>query len=154
MADLERTTVTQTVDEPAASPAAPTSYPDAAGAPVAPREQRTIVRERAAARPSAWTVLARIATLVFAVLQVALLLRIALLLLGADQGNGIVHAILVSTDPFVDPFRGMFRLDRLSAEPGSVLDVAALTALIGWTLVEALVIAILRIGDRRTIQEA
>ncbi len=157
MGDFERTTVTRTVDEPAtapASPTSPTSYSDAAGAPVTPREQRTIVRERASSRPTAWTMLARIVTLVFAVLQVALLLRVALLLLGADQGNGIVHAILASTDPFVEPFRGMFRLDRLSAEPGSILDVAALTALVGWTLVEALALAVLRIGDRRTMQEA
>lgn len=153
MGDFERTTVTRTVDAPATSPASPETTVDPASAPVAPREQRTIIRERAASRPTGLTVLARLVTLVFAILQVALLLRLVLLLLGADQGNGIVHAILASTDPFVEPFRGMFRLDRLSAEPGSILDVAALTALVGWTLVEALALAVLRIGDRRTVQE-
>jgi hypothetical protein len=43
----------------------------------------------------------------------------------------------------------MFQLDRVGADSGSVFDVAALVALIGWTLVEALVLAMLSIGARR-----
>jgi YGGT family len=52
------------------------------------------------------------------------------------------------TDPFVDPFRGMFQLDEVSADR-STLDVAAIVALIAWTLVEALVIAALSLGASR-----
>jgi hypothetical protein len=43
----------------------------------------------------------------------------------------------------------MFRLDRVGSGQGSVLDVAAIVALIGWTLIEAAVIAVLSIGARR-----
>jgi hypothetical protein len=54
----------------------------------------------------------------------------------------------------VEPFRGMFRLDHVSSRSGSVLDIAALVALVGWTLVEALIIAVLRLGDRRRTVDA
>ena len=52
------------------------------------------------------------------------------------------------TDPFVEPFRGMFSLDKATAGK-SVLDVAALVALVAWTLIEMLIIAGLRIFTRR-----
>jgi len=83
------------------------------------------------------------------VLQVALILRIILLLLVANPGNDVVQLILNITDPFVEPFRGMFQLDRVTADSGSMLDIAAIVALIGWTLIEALVIALLSLGARR-----
>jgi hypothetical protein len=60
-----------------------------------------------------------------------------------------VAFILGATDPFVEPFRGMFQLDKVTADQGSVLDVAAIVALIGWTLIEALVVALLSLGARR-----
>jgi uncharacterized protein YggT (Ycf19 family) len=87
--------------------------------------------------------------LLFGVLQALIVLRIVLLLLGANEGNDLVAFIIGVTDPFVEPFRGMFRLDQLSAASGSVLDVAALVALIAWTLIEALVLGILGLADRR-----
>ncbi len=99
--------------------------------------------------PSVWAILGRIVTALFGILQVAIILRIVLLLLGADHANAIVSAILSFTNPFVEPFRGMFRLDQVSGASGSVLDVAAIVAIIGWTLVEALILSLLRIGDRR-----
>jgi len=43
----------------------------------------------------------------------------------------------------------MFDLNQVTADQGSVLDVAAIVALIGWTLVEALILAALRIFSRR-----
>ena len=88
-------------------------------------------------------------TFAFGVLQALLLLRIVLLLLVANQGNDVVDAIFKITQPFVDPFVGMFSLNRVTADQGSVLDVAAIVALIGWTLVEALILAALRILSRR-----
>ena len=42
----------------------------------------------------------------------------------------------------------MFAIDRLS-NSGSVLDVAAIVALIGWTLVDLLILAIVNLGLRR-----
>jgi YGGT family. len=86
---------------------------------------------------------------IFVVLQALIVLRLVLLVLVANPGNDIVAFILSVADPFVEPFRGMFALDRVRADQGSVLDVAALVALIGWTLIEALVLAALRIFARR-----
>ena len=43
----------------------------------------------------------------------------------------------------------MFSLNRVEADQGSVLDIAAIVALIGWTLVEALILAAIRIFSRR-----
>jgi hypothetical protein len=43
----------------------------------------------------------------------------------------------------------MFSLNKVTADQGSVLDVAAIVALIGWTLVEALILAAIRIFSRR-----
>lgn len=91
----------------------------------------------------------RIVWLLFGVLQVMLILRILLLLLNANEGNDLVALIVGVTDPFVQPFRGMFRLDEVSGSSGSVLDVAAVIALVAWTLVEALVLGIVSLADRR-----
>jgi hypothetical protein len=101
------------------------------------------------ATPGPLTVAMRVVVFAFGVLQALLILRIILLLLVANQGNDIVSFILGVTDPFVEPFIGMFDLNRVTADQGSVLDVAAIVALIGWTLVEALILAALRIFSRR-----
>jgi uncharacterized protein YggT (Ycf19 family) len=101
------------------------------------------------AGPGPVSVASRIVTFVFGILQVLLVLRIILLLLVANQGNDVVSFVLGVTDPFVEPFRGMFQLDRVTADQGSTLDVAAIVALIGWTLIEALILAGIRIFSRR-----
>ena len=46
---------------------------------------------------------------------------------------------------FVAPFEGILRTNAL-ASGGSTLDVAAVLALIGWTLLELVVLAIVRIA--------
>lgn len=98
--------------------------------------------------PTAGEVIRRVVALAFGVLQGLLLLRIVLLLLIANRGNDIVAFILGVTNPFVEPFRGMFQLDAVRAE-GAFLDIAAIVALIGLTLIEGLVIAALSLGARR-----
>ena len=98
------------------------------------------------------TLASRIVTFAFGVLQALLILRIILLLLVANQGNDIVSFILGVTDPFVEPFIGMFDLNRVTADSGQVLDVAAVVALIGWTLLEAIILAGLRIFSRNTAE--
>jgi uncharacterized protein YggT (Ycf19 family) len=108
----------------------------------------TTEREVAGPTPSAGDVLRRVVAIAFGILQALLILRIILLLLVANRDNGVVQLVLSATDPFVEPFRGMFQLDRVSARNGSVLDVAAIVALVGWTLVEALVLAILGVFRR------
>jgi hypothetical protein len=99
--------------------------------------------------PTGGEVIRRVVMLLFGILQALLILRIILLLLVANTGNDLVGGILSITDPFVEPFRGMFRFDEVSSDGGSQLDLAAIVALIAWTLVEALIIAALSLGARR-----
>jgi uncharacterized protein YggT (Ycf19 family) len=139
MTDYERTTTHQTTTvDPA--------Y-DARNATV------TTERARVPAGPGAAVTLARFVMFLFGVLQVALILRLILLLLVANTGNDVVQLILNVTDPFVEPFRGMFKIDRVTADQGSKLDIAAIVALIGWSLVEMLILALIRVFDRRTVTE-
>ena len=153
MTDYERTTTRETTTtppvgtEPYVAPAA--SEPVApAPAPVA-TSVRTTETAHVAPGPGGATMAARVVTFAFGILQALLILRIILLLLVANQGNDIVQFVFNITQPFVDPFAGMFSLDRVKADQGSVLDVAAIVALIGWTLIEALILAAIRIFSRR-----
>jgi hypothetical protein len=56
--------------------------------------------------------------------------------------------VLGVTNPFVEPFRGMFQLDEVTGATGTVLDIAALVALVAWTLLEALILAIVGLVER------
>ena len=120
---------------------------------VAPAPAATSVRTTESAYvpagPGGATVASRIVTFAFGILQALLILRIILLLLVANPGNDIVNFVFNITQPFVEPFVGMFSLNRVEADQGSVLDVAAIVALIGWTLIEALILAAIRIFSRR-----
>jgi len=100
-------------------------------------------------RASSGEMVRRLVMLAFGILQALLILRIVLILLVANPGNEVVAFVLGVTDPFVEPFRGMFQLDRVGSDAGSVLDVAGGVALLGWTLIEMLVLAALSIGARR-----
>jgi YggT family protein len=90
----------------------------------------------------------RIVSLLFGVIVVLIGLRIVLLIVVANQSNAIVDFIYTVTEPLVAPFRGILSLDTVTPGGGSVFDVAALVALIGWALIYALIMAILRLGDR------
>jgi hypothetical protein len=152
MTDYERTTVERTVDEPVGPlTQAPMAPPPVAARPV---QSSTLHTERTVERTHRRPDFVGLVTLIFGILQALLLLRVLLLLLIANNDNGIVSGILALTDPFVEPFRGMFRLDHVTGRSGSELDIAALVALVGWTLVEALIVAVLRLGDRRTTVDA
>jgi hypothetical protein len=63
-----------------------------------------------------------------------------LLLLDAREGNDLVAFILNTSQIFVGPFEGILRTDALRAG-GSVFDVAAVLAIVGWSLLEALILA-------------
>jgi len=109
-----------------------------------------VVHERVVTTGSPVDTIRRLVWLLFGVLQALIVLRIILLLLNANEANDIVAFIVNVTDPFVEPFRSMFRLDQVNGASGSVLDIAAIVALIAWTLVEALVLGIVSLADRRT----
>ena len=93
----------------------------------------------------------RIVSLLFGILAVLIGLRILLLLLVANQSNAIVDFLFGVTEPFVAPFRGIFSMDAVTPGGGSVFDIAAVVALVGWLLIYLLLMAILRLGDRNRV---
>jgi len=99
-----------------------------------------VSRRTVTGRPTGSTVASRIVILLFGIIQVLILLRIVFLLLDAREGNDLVSWILNASQIFVAPFEGMLNTNALHSG-GSVLDVAAILALIGWTLLEALILA-------------
>lgn len=105
-----------------------------------------VVEERnvAAVRPTGATLASRIVILVFGLIQLLIGLRILLLALDAREGNALVAGILDASQVLVAPFEGIFQTNALKSG-GSVLDVAAIAALVGWTILELVILAILRI---------
>lgn len=97
------------------------------------------VVERSVVSPSGGELARRVVVLIFGIIQVLIGLRIALLLLNAREGNDLVAFILNTSQVFVAPFIGIFRVDELQSS-GSVLDFAAIAALVGWTILEAIVL--------------
>jgi hypothetical protein len=81
----------------------------------------------------------RIIILAFGLIQVVIGARIILLLLDAREANGLVSGVLDISQLFVAPFEGILRTDSLHAA-GSVLDITAIVAFVGWTVVELIVI--------------
>jgi len=81
----------------------------------------------------------RVIVLVFGLIQLLIGARIVLLLLDAREANALVAGILDVSQVFVAPFEGILRTDSLNAA-GSTLDVAAVVALVGWTVIELVVL--------------
>ncbi|HEX5241568.1 MAG TPA: hypothetical protein VFW20_11290 [Candidatus Limnocylindrales bacterium] len=106
-----------------------------------------VVDETAVTGPSGGEIARRVVVLVFGIIQLLIALRIVLLLLDARQGNDIVRSILDISQVFVAPFVGIFSVDALHAN-GSVLDVAAIAALVGWTVLEAIALWIVNLFRR------
>ena len=86
-----------------------------------------------------WTA-SRVITLVFTVVEVLLLIRFVLKLLGANADQALVSLIYGVTDPFIAPFRGIF------AQPSGtpVVEVATLLAIVFFVLLAALIVAVVR----------
>ena len=91
-------------------------------------------------RPSGGAVAGRLVILIFGIIQALILMRIVLLLLDAREGNDLVAFILNASQIFVGPFEGILRTGALTAA-GSIFDLAAVLALVGWTILEALILA-------------
>jgi hypothetical protein len=98
-------------------------------------------------RPSGGEFARRIVVLVFGLIQILIALRFVLLLVNAREGNSIVQGILDLSQIFVGPFEGILRTDALHAS-GSTLDLAAVVAFIGWTVLELIVVWVLNIFRR------
>ncbi len=100
---------------------------------------RTTTSRRVDVRPSNNETTRRIVVLVFGLIQIVIGLRILLLLLDARTGNLLVSIINNVGGLLAAPFQGILRISAVSSG-GSVLDVAAVVALVGWTIIELIVI--------------
>jgi hypothetical protein len=100
---------------------------------------RTTVQRRIDVRPSNNETARRIVVLVFGLIQIVLGLRIVLLLLDAREGNLLVSIVTGVGGVLAAPFQGILRISAVSSG-GSVLDVAAVVALVGWTIIELIAI--------------
>jgi hypothetical protein len=81
----------------------------------------------------------RVVVLVFGLVQLLIGARIVLLLLDAREANALVSGILNLSQVFVAPFNGILNTDALT-KGGSVLDLAAIVAFVGWTILELIVL--------------
>jgi len=108
---------------------------------------RTDTQRTTRTGPDAPEVVRRIIVLVFGLIQLLIGARIVLLLLDARPSNDLVAGILNASQVFVAPFEGILRTDSLHAG-GSTLDVAAVVALVGWTILEMILIWATRIFRR------
>jgi len=142
--DEERVVERQSVTTP---PADTTPYAEPAGYPPEPVIQSSVVSETVRRSPSGAETARRAVVFLFGIVQALIVIRIVLLLAWANQDNELVRFIYDTSAFFIGPFEGILRTNAISAGH-SVLDIAALVALVGWTVLEFLVIALIRIGRR------
>ena len=100
---------------------------------------RTDSRRITRTGPGASEMTRRVIVFVFGLIQIVIAARIVLLLLDAREANDLVSGILDVSQLFVAPFDGILRTDFLHAA-GSVLDITAIVAIVGWTIIELIVI--------------
>jgi uncharacterized protein YggT (Ycf19 family) len=94
--------------------------------------------------PSGLGILERWIVFIFGLIQLLIGLRILLLLIAARESNNIVSGIYNLSEIFVAPFRGILAIREVQAG-ASELDVAAIVALVGWFVIELIVLALIRV---------
>ncbi len=122
-----------------------TQEPTATGQETVQTDSRRITRTG----PGGAEIGRRVVVLVFGLIQIVIGARIVLLLLDAREANALVSAILNLSQLFVAPFEGILRTDSLHAA-GSVLDITAIVAFVGWTILELIVLWVIGIFGRRS----
>ena len=121
---------------------APAGAPAGAPAPeTVPATRQTVRTDRqiTTTKPGNPEMARRIIVLVFGLVQVLIGLRFVLLLLDAREANALVSGILDFSHLFVGPFEGILRTDALNSA-GSILDVTAVVAFVGWTILELIIL--------------
>ena len=108
---------------------------------------RTDSRRTTRTGPAGSELARRIIVLLFGLIQIVIGLRIVLLLLNARTGNDLVAGILNISQVFVAPFEGILRSDAIHAS-GATLDLAAIVAFVGWTILEMIVLWVVGIFRR------
>jgi uncharacterized protein YggT (Ycf19 family) len=94
--------------------------------------------------PSGAGMVERLVIWIFGLIQLLIILRIVLLFFAAREGNQLVNLVYTVTDILVAPFRGIFGINELAAGQAA-LDVAAIVALVGWTILELVILGLVRI---------
>ena len=110
--------------------------------PPSPAGEQVVRTERthvSATGPGGSETMRRIVVFIFGLIQVVIGLRFVLLLLDAREANGLVSGILNLSQVFVAPFNGILRTDALTAS-GSTFDVTAIVAIVGWTILELIIL--------------
>jgi hypothetical protein len=118
-----------------------TAGQDADAAPTATSQETVQTDSRHITRtgPGGSEMTRRIIVLLFGLIQIVIGLRIVLLLLDARTGNALVSGIHDVSKIFVAPFEGILNTNALSSG-GATLDVAAVVAFVGWTILELIVL--------------
>jgi hypothetical protein len=124
-----------------------TRFPDPVAYPNETRSEGTVVSETVRRSPSGGEVARRTVVFLFGIIQSFIVVRIVLLLADANQVNQLVRFIYDTSALFVGPFEGILHTNAVRAG-ASVLDIAAIVAIVGWTILEVLVIAGIGIARR------
>jgi uncharacterized protein YggT (Ycf19 family) len=95
-------------------------------------------------RPSPMRAVERLIEFIFSLIELLILLRIVLLLVAARESNQIVAFVYNLSEIFVAPFRGMLSLNEVQGG-ATALDVSAIVALIGWLIIEFIILAAIRL---------
>jgi len=141
--DEQRVVERQSVTTPPADTTVyrePVTYPETV-------TEGSVVSETVRHTPSGAETARRAVVFLFGIVQALIGIRIVLLLAWANPANELVRFIYDTSAFFIGPFEGILHTNAISAGH-SVLDIAALVALVGWTILEFLVIALIRIGRR------
>lgn len=112
--------------------------------PVDPYAAGRVVERRVEYRPDPLDVVRRWIVFVFGLIELLIVLRIVLLLVAARQSNDLVAGIYNISEIFVAPFRGILRIDEVQAG-ATALDIGAIVALVGWFVIELIVLALVRV---------
>ena len=115
--------------------------------PALPAPTARTSRATAGEQPTAVETLRRIAVVTFGLVQFVIGLRVLLLLVGAREAAPAVAWIVDAGRPLVAPFDGILR-EGVVHVGRSLLDLTAITAFVGWTLLEAAVLAVLGVFSR------
>jgi len=110
--------------------------------PATPEGQQTVPtdsRRITSTGPGGTELTRRIVVFLFGLVQLVIGVRFVLLLLDAREANDLVAAVLNVSQVFVAPFDGILRTDNLHAA-GSVFDITAVVAFVGWTIIELVVL--------------
>ena len=94
--------------------------------------------------PSPLGMIERLLVWIFGLVQLLIVLRIVMLLLAARDANPIVSFVYDVSDLLVVPFRGILGINQIAAGQ-TALDVAAIVAIVGWTVLELVILGLVRI---------